>query len=141
MTLTARSIFDESFDFAKAELRGSWSTDRGSLSGTYLWLDADATEDRTTDAHEIYFDGSYDINSRWTASANWRYDIADASPTEAGIGLSYTNECVEIALTIDRSYTSSTTVEPSTVFGFTISLRGFGTADGAERYASTCKTS
>ena len=141
LSLTARTIFDHDFDFAKAEVRGSWAATRGALAGTYLWLDADTMEGRTSDAHEVYLDGAYDLTPHWTATANWRYDIADTRPTNAGIGLGYRNECVEIALSVNRRFTSSTTVEPSTVFGFTISLRGFGTADGAERYTSTCQTS
>ena len=140
LSLTARTIFDDTFDFSKAEVIGAWSTGRSTLAGTYLWLDADPVEGRTQDAHEIFFDGAYDINRHWTASAYWRYDISETSPTEAGLGIGYRNECVEIELTVDQNYTSSTSVEPSTIFGFTISLRGFGTADGAERYASTCQT-
>lgn len=141
LSLTARTIFDHDFDFAKAEVRGAWTATRGSLSGSYLWLDADTMEGRNSDAHEVFLDGAYDLTPHWTATANWRYDIADTRPTNAGVGLGYRNECVEVALSVNRRFTSSTTVEPSTVFGFTISLRGFGTADGAERYASTCKTS
>ncbi|MEM8732002.1 MAG: LPS assembly protein LptD [Pseudomonadota bacterium] len=140
LTLTARTIFDEDLDFAKAEIMGRWSTGTSALTGTYLWLDADAAEDRSEDTHEIYFDGSYDINRRWSASATWRYDIVDDTPITAGVGLGYRNECVEVAMTVERSFTSSSTVEPTTIFGFTISLRGFGVADGAERYASSCKT-
>ncbi|WP_428924705.1 LPS-assembly protein LptD [Marinibacterium sp. SX1] len=141
LSLTARTIFDESFDFSKAEMIGSWATGRSELAGTYLWLDADSAEGRTQDAHEIYLDGAYELNRYWTASAYWRYDIVDTTPTEAGIGLGYTNECVRVVLSVERDYTSSTTVDPSTSVGLTISLRGFGTADGAERYASTCKNS
>ncbi len=141
LALTARTIFDHDFDFAKAEVRGAWSATKGALSGSYLWLDADTMEGRSSDSHEVYLDGTYDLARHWTATANWRYDIADTQPTNAGIGLGYRNECVEVALSVNRRFTSSTTVEPSTVFGFTISLRGFGTADGAERYASTCQTS
>ncbi|QEW21133.1 Organic solvent tolerance protein [Marinibacterium anthonyi] len=141
LTLTARSLFDDSFDFTKAEVIGTWDTGRSTLQGSYLWLVADEAEGRSDDAHEIFLDGAYEINRHWTASANWRYDIAEESPTRAGVGLGYINECVELELTVDRRFTSSTTVEPSTIFGFTIALRGFGTADGAERYTSTCQKS
>ena len=141
LSLTARTIFDQEFSFAKAEIMGAWVSGRNALAGSYLWLDADTSEGRTQDAHEIYLDGSYGINRHWTASAYWRYDIAEESPTEAGIGIGYTNECVVVELSVERDYTSSTTVEPSTSVGLTISLRGFGTADGAERYASQCRNS
>lgn len=141
LTLTTRATFDQNLDFSKAELRGGWQGERGRFDSTYLWLDADPAEGRTADSSEIWLDGAYDIGPNWIASASWRYDIAAASSTTASFGLGYRNECVEIDLTVDRNFTSSTTLEPSTIFGFTIALRGFGIADGAERYASSCTRS
>ncbi|MGV6848111.1 MAG: LPS-assembly protein LptD [Marinibacterium sp.] len=141
LSLTARTTFDESLNFSKAELRGGWRRTDGEISGTYLWLDADPAEGRTQDSSEFYFDGAYQVAPNWTASANWRYDIAAAGTTTAGFGLGYRNECVAIDLSVNRNFTSSTNVEPSTIFGLTISLRGFGIADGEERYASSCRKS
>ncbi|QBF31625.1 organic solvent tolerance protein [Thalassococcus sp. S3] len=136
--LTARTLFNENLDVAKAELRGDWRGTRTEISGSYIWLDEDPDEDRTQSVSEIYLDGSYNINRFWTASANWRYDLADTRAATAGIGLAYRNECVEVDLSLNRRYTSSTSVEPSTDFGFNIAFRGFGVSSGTERYVRSC---
>ena len=138
LALTARTILDEAFSFSKAELRGDWVGDRVALAGSYLWLGTDLAEDRLDQASEIWFDGSYKVNRNWTASANWRYDLAETRATTAGMGLIYRNECVEVGLSLNRSFTSSTSVEPVTDFGFTIALRGFSVAGGIEKYRQTC---
>ena len=137
-SLTGRSLLDDSLHFNKVELRGSWSGKRSRISGSYLWLGIDPAEGRTADVSEFWFDGSYRVAANWTASANLRYDIADDSASSAGVGLVYQNECVTVDLSVDRSYTSSTSVEPSTDFGFTIALSGFAVESGTEKYRRSC---
>ena len=140
LDLTARTIFDDSFDVSKAEIRGDWNGELLSLTGSYLWLQADAAEGRSQAVSEVYLDGEYKLNSLWTASANWRYDLADARAATAGVGLTYRNECVEVDLSLNRRYISSTSVEPTTDFGFTIALRGFNASNGTERYVRSCNS-
>ncbi|MCR9125182.1 MAG: LPS assembly protein LptD [Rhodobacteraceae bacterium] len=141
LDFSARSLFNDALDVSKAELRGTWSGDSASIGGTFVWLGADPAEGRASTVSELFLDGSYDLNRFWTASASWRYDVADTRPAAAGIGLAYRNECVEVDLSLNRRYTSSTSVEPSTDFGFTIALRGFGATNGTERYVRSCSSS
>lgn len=138
LSLTGRTLLDGDFDIAKAELRGDWDFRRGRLGGSYVWLDTDRAEDRTQDVAEVTVDGAVRVSDHWTASADWRYDTADDRAATAGIGLSYENECVTVDLTVDRRYTSSTSVEPSTNIGFNIGLRGFSASNGTERYVRSC---
>lgn len=140
LSVTGRALFNESFDVAKAEVRGDWAGQRTSFGSSYIWLTSDLAEDRTTAVSELTFDGSYKINNVWTASANWRYDLVDDRAASAGLGFQYVNECVTVDLSVNRRYTSSTSVEPSTNLGFTISLRGFSATSGTERYARSCDT-
>jgi len=137
--LTGRGLFDEDFEFAKAELRGDWQFSRGRLGGSYIWLGEDAAEDRSQDVSEITLDGSYDINPYWTVSADWRFDVADDRAATAGLGLTYNNECVSVDLSVRRRYTSSTSLEPSTNIGFNVGLRGFSASHGTERYERSCR--
>ncbi|MGJ8627802.1 MAG: LPS-assembly protein LptD [Sulfitobacter sp.] len=139
ITLIGRSLFDEKFEFSKAELRGDWDFHRGRLGGSYVWLGVDPTEDRLQDISEITLDGSYDISRSWTASADYRFDIEDDRSATAGFGLTYNNECVTVDLSVNRSYSSSTSVEPSTNIGFNIGLRGFAASSGKERYVRSCR--
>ncbi|QFT59779.1 LPS-assembly protein LptD precursor [Sulfitobacter sp. THAF37] len=139
LSLTGRGLFDENFDFAKAELRGDWDFARGRLGGSYVWLDADLAEDRLQAVSEIALDGDYRISRHWTASADWRFDVADERAASAGIGLTYDNECVSVDLSVNRRYSTSTSVEPSTNIGFNIGLRGFAATNGTERYVRSCR--
>ncbi len=138
LLFTGRTLFDEEFTFSKTELRGDWMTKRTRISGTYAWLGEDDALDRPDAVSEFWMDGEYDVNPNWTASAEIRYDLADTRPTEAGVGLVYRNECVEVDLSLSRRYTSSSSVEPSTDFGFTIALRGFSVTAGTEKYSRSC---
>lgn len=141
LALTARGLLSSSLNFSKAEIRGDWTRSNLDLAGTYLWLGRDAAEGRTTAVSELWFDGSYGFAPFWTAEANLRYDIADDRATRAGVGLVWENECVKVDLSVNRRYTSSTSVEPSTDFGFTIALSGFAVKGGTENYRRTCSKS
>ena len=139
LSLTGRSLFDTEFQFAKVELRGDWDFTRGRMGGSYVWLDSDLAEDRTQAVSEVAVDGDYKINRHWTASADWRFDVADDRAASAGLGLTYNNECVSVDLSVQRRYSTSTSVEPSTNIGFNIGLRGFAASNGTERYVRSCR--
>jgi len=138
LMLTARGLIDSDFTLSKAEVRGDFDFTRGRIGGSYVWLEADAFEARASEISNLSLDGSYRINPLWTASADWRYDIASDRAATAGFGLSYENECVTLDLRVSRRYTTSTSVEPSTDFGFNIGLRGFAADTGTERYVRSC---
>ncbi|SFD71423.1 LPS-assembly protein [Sulfitobacter brevis] len=139
VSLTGRSLVDGDLDFTKAELRGDWTFKRGRLGGSYVWLGVDAEEDRTKEISEINLDGDFRINTQWAVSADWRFDVEDDRAATAGLGLTYNNECVTVDLSVQRRYSSSTSVEPSTDIGFNIGLKGFSASTGTERYERTCK--
>jgi LPS-assembly protein len=136
--LTGRSLIDDDFNITKAELRGEFGFQNGRLGGSYVWLEEDSREARDREVSELTLDGSYAINSFWTASANWRYDLASDRAATAGLGLRYENECVTLNLSVNRRYTTSTSVEPSTDFGFNVGLRGFSADTGTERHVRSC---
>ena len=137
-SITARSLFDDGFDFSKAEIRGNYSGQRAGLSGSYLWLTRDPGEDRPENIAEIALDGSYRVDKYWTATADWRYDISIDRASTAGVGFIYENECVSVEFSVDRRYTSSASLEPSTSLGLTIGLRGVSARKGTETYTRTC---
>lgn len=139
ISFSGRGLFDDDFSFAKAELRGSYGFKRGHVGGSYVWLDADPAEDRTQAISEIFLDGAYRINRHWRMRADWRFNIEDDRAATAGLGLSYDNECVSVDLSVSRRYSSSTSIEPSTDFGFNVGLRGFAASSGTENYTRTCK--
>lgn len=138
LAISARGLLNGSLNFSKAELRGDWNTGRSKLSGTYIWLGTDPDEERDDDSSELWLDGSYDVSPGWSASARLRYDVSDSRATRAGLGLAYSNECVTVDLSVNRRYTSTTSDEPTTDFGFTISLNGFSVNSGSKQYRRSC---
>jgi LPS-assembly protein len=139
LNLTARTLLGRQMDVNKAEARAQWQNQRSSLGLSYVWLGADPAEDRSDTISEWALDGSHRLAQHWTGTVDWRYDLADNRATQASLGLRYLNECVEMNVSLSRRFTSSTIVEPSTNFGFTVSLKGFS-ANGAEQsHARSCR--
>ena len=89
----------------------------------------------------MLLDGGYKINPNWSANANLRYDINESEPTRAGLGLVYSNECVKVDLSVNRRYTSNSSVDPSTDFSFSVALGGFLTGSETQNYRRSCKNS
>jgi len=139
LTLTARGLFDDGFAATKAEARASWYTDRASLSGTYIWLRSDFAEDRAEDVSEWSVSGSYRLARHWTGTANLRYDVARDTRVSSGLGLKYTNECVELSVNASRWYSSSTILQETTDITFTVALLGFTAKTDNSSYTRTCK--
>lgn len=139
LTVTARSLFDNVFDATKAEARASWQNDKTDFGATYIWLADDPGENRNATVSEWAFDGSYRFARHWTGSAEWRYDAATDRNVRAGAGVTYSNECVDVALSVSRRFTSSTILEPETNFSFTVGLRGFSAATRDQSFTRTCR--
>ncbi len=135
----ARGLLDGAFDPTKIEGRATWQNDLADVAATYIWLSADPAENRPSTVSEWAIDGSYRLSRHWTGSANWRYDVASDRDVTAGIGLTYTNECVEAKLSASRRFTSSTILEPSTDISLTVAFRGFTTKTQDKSYVRTCR--
>ncbi len=140
LSLGGRFLFDDNFDFAKAEFRGAWFGNSLSLGGSYVWLVEDPGEDRFNAISELIVDGNYRFDRHWRLSGNWQYDFEDDRSAIAGFGVGYDNECVSVDMSVERRFSELSSVEPTTNFGFTIALRGFSAQNGAERYTRSCSS-
>ncbi|MEO0371449.1 MAG: LPS assembly protein LptD [Pseudomonadota bacterium] len=138
LVLTARGLFDDEADTTKAEARASWINDTTKLTATYVWLGRDLVENRAATISEWAFDASYRLSRHWTGSADWRYDVATDRSVSAGLGLTYSNECVDVSLSASRRFTASNVLEPSTDISLTVGLRGFSAATIDRSYARSC---
>ncbi len=140
LSLSARTLLSEQgFDVSKAEARAAWLLPRGGFGASYVWLGADADENRTSTVSEWLLDGYYRFSRHWSGTADWRYDIVSDSTAEASLGLIYRNECVQVNLSLSRRFTSSTIVEPSTSLGFTVRLTGFSAGSVDKSYTRSCR--
>ena len=117
----------------------NWAAEDFELGSSFIYASPEPAEGRLDRLSEWSFDGSYDLNDRWTASADWRYDFTAGRAARTGIGLSYRSECVDVMVSVSRRYASSSAGDPTTDFGFRVSLVGVGGADGTAPRRRSCR--
>ncbi|EEE38186.1 organic solvent tolerance protein [Rhodobacteraceae bacterium KLH11] len=138
LTLAARGLLNSDFSFTKAELRAAWSKGDTALSGGYVWLEPDPVELNSDEISELRVAGRYRIDQNWLTRANARYDFSESEPLRLGFGLTYENECVQVNMTVNRRFTSTSSIEPSTEFGFTVALTGYSVAGEGQKFNRKC---
>lgn len=126
LDLHSRLILDDNYDITKSETRLSWSSHKLDLSAGYIFLPADLAESRPNDVSEWSIDSSYSFNDTWSMGLDARYDVDSNKPTRTGLQVGWQNECVTVDFSVSRRFTTSTTLDPSTDFGLSIGLNGFG---------------
>ncbi|WP_170607685.1 LPS-assembly protein LptD [Ruegeria arenilitoris] len=138
LTVAARGLLNSDLSFSKAELRTAWSKGGTSLSGSYVWLEPDPVETGGDEISELWLNGGYRIDQNWRTTAYARYDFSESEPIRAGLGVTYRNECVQFGVTLTRRFTSTSSIEPTTEFGFTLAMTGYSVESGGKKYKKTC---
>jgi LPS-assembly protein len=138
LRLTNRALLGEEFGVVRDELRLDWSGRRANIAASYIWIEAEPAENRPDDSAEFFLDGGFGFRENWTGSIEARYDFSAGRVADAGLGLRYTNECVDLGLSLSRRFTSSASVEPNTDVALEIALNGFGTGNDGRRYRKSC---
>lgn len=138
LSLDSRVIVNSDFDITKTETRAGWSGDNLDLTASYIFLPVDTDEDRPDDVGELAFDTTYRFNDMWSVGLDARYDVLADEPTQTGLEIGWQNECVTVDFSVSRRFTSSTTVTPSTDFGFSIGLNGFSAGRSVGSPAHRC---
>ncbi|WP_458790362.1 LPS-assembly protein LptD [Yoonia sp. MH D7] len=134
----ARTLFDDNARVTRAATRLGWDAEDIQLTAAYIWQAADATESRPDAVSEWTLDTALTLTPTWSINVDTRYDLAQDEPSTAGFGAIYTNECVVVDLSVSRRYTSSTTVEPSTSYGVSVTLNGFSAANSTAGSQASC---
>ena len=134
-----RTVFDTS-GIAKEELRLQWSGGRFQVGTSYLWMVANpaSLSLSTLPSREWIMDASYPIRPDWSGKVAWRYDFVANRADATGLGFTWRNECISVDLSLSRLYASSTSVSPTTTFGFSVGLIGFGGTAGSAAGQSQC---
>lgn len=138
-SLSGRGLFDNGLSVTKTSARAGWVNERAAFGATYVWLGPDEAVDRASVISEWTVDGSYRFNENWEVDGNIRYDVASDSPATAGLGVTWSNECVDVTIAASKNFTSSSVVTPSTDISFTIGLRGFSAQTSSASYAGGCR--
>ena len=115
-----------------------WQTQGLNLGASYIWQTADRDLGRPDPISEWLIDTRVQINPAWAVSFDTRYDVTEDQPARAGLGVEWRNECVTVDLSVSRRYTSSTTVDPSTDYGLSVSLNGFSSGRSDAGPARSC---
>ena len=136
LTIANRSLFEDSLDFSKSETQIGWRHGKFSTSGSFIFVVDDPAEGRTGNTSELNLGADYKVNRHWTTYGNARHDGNTGRTTNAGLGLSYRNECLLVNFSLSHRFTSAVNVEPTTEFAFWLSLNGFG-RDGRQ-YVRGC---
>ncbi len=89
-------------------------------------LQADLAENRPDRTEELVFDSSLKLSRGWSAQLSNRFDLVEDRASRVAAGLVFRNECLAVDLSLSRRFTSSTSVTPTTEFGLSVELLGFG---------------
>ena len=128
-----RTLFDDGLDVSRLDSALRWSGTRHDVASRFVFLTEDRTAGRPRDTSELELDAAYDLSRDWTGRVNWRYDFVADDPTRAGLGVTYRADCVAVALDVERRFTTTDTLRPTTRFGLAVELLGFGADDGVRR--------
>ncbi|MEX0278381.1 MAG: LPS-assembly protein LptD [Ruegeria sp.] len=138
LTVAARGLLSGDLSFTKAEFRAAWAQGDTGVSGSYVWLEPDPAETGGDEISELLLTGRYRIDENWLTRANARYDFSASEPIRAGFAVTYSNECVEFNVTVSRRFTSTSSIDPSTEFGFSVALTGYSVDSDGEKYKKRC---
>ncbi len=124
--MTGRLVMDDDLDVTKAEARLAFNGPKTSIATSMIWAVADPLENRPEPTQEFSIDARQRLTPNWTAKLSGRYDFEADQGSVAGLGLEFLNECVRFDVSLSRRFTSSTNVQPTTDFGLSLDLVGFG---------------
>ncbi len=106
--LSYRFRFDlEDAAFQRHEARASYRSDSFVLSTSYAFINADGVEFDDREQASIY--AGFDLSDYWSVNARSTYDLAANNLRSVGVGVSYLDECFEMALS--ALYTPAGTTE------------------------------
>lgn len=126
LAIANRTLFDDSFNVSRNELRLGWLKPGLQVSAGYLWMDADQFENRDFDVSELTASAGFQIRDGWWGTTETRYDFSADRAQKTQVGLEYRNECVSVEMGLQRRFTSSIDVKPETSFDLGVRLTGFG---------------
>jgi LPS-assembly protein len=141
LTAINRALFDTGMGFRRNELALAYDGERGGLRAAYVYLaedDSDPELGFVPETSEVSLDARFRVRPNWELRGLWRYDVASHSNLRAGAGITYGNECAEFDLSVQRRYTSSDNLPPSTSIGFSLRLAGIGEKGQEDWPARVC---
>ncbi|NOX74382.1 MAG: LPS-assembly protein LptD [Alphaproteobacteria bacterium] len=137
LRLVQRMVVDNGFNISRNETSLGFKSERFDIDTTYLWLLKDAAGN-TVDRQEWLMNAGLDFADNWRTEAKYRYDLQNSAPSDAGLALTYRNDCIKVDFSLSRSFISSSNVAASTNVGLQVTLEGFGARLNGIGSASNC---
>ncbi len=135
--LLQRMVFNTGLAVSKNETKLAYINRKFDVATSYLWLASGAAGNVTAHS-EWTFDGGVNFGGNWRTAASWRYDLIADAASEAGVALTYRNDCIKVDLSLSRTFAASSNVGASTNLGLQVSLEGFGSRAGTDSYGRKC---
>ncbi|NOR63217.1 MAG: LPS assembly protein LptD [Rhodobacteraceae bacterium] len=136
--LISRLLVAPSVGIRRAETELTLNLNRLDLEATFVFLAADVVADSPVDRSEANIAMGYKLSENWSTSASLRRDLLANENIYGEFGLVYANECVEVAVSLSRRFTTSNNVPPDTNFDVSVKLAGFGGGTSRRERAGTC---
>ena len=130
LRLEQRSVFDTAFNVSKSETAVKFHAEKLDVTASYMWLTAGAAAN-LVNRSEWNVKTGLDLARNWRTESLFRYDLASATASDAGMSLTYRNDCIKVDLSLSRSFVSSSNISASTNIGFQVTLEGFGSRDSS----------
>ncbi len=137
-SLSNQTLFDNDLSFSRNDIQARFKVSSLSVRANYVYLLPDITASSFQKRHEITLDTNYELNPNWSFGLKYRRNLATGSDVERNLRISYGNECISTDFSVSRRFTNSNSVPPSTEFGLSISLVGFGGSEPS-RPAQRCQ--
>lgn len=129
LSLVDRTLFGDDLDLLRNEFALAYDGPRGGLRAAYIYLDEDGSNPFVglqPETSEFALDARFRFLPNWELRGLWRYDAVENDNLRAGAGITYGNECAEFDLSLQRRYTYTDNLPPSTSVSFGLKLAGFG---------------
>jgi len=136
--LVSRLLVSPDVGVRRAESELTLDFNRLDLEATYVFLAADVVADSPIDRSEANVSASYLFSDKWQASMSLRRDLLANENISGEIGAIYSTECIEVAVSLSRRFTTSNNVPPDTTFDVSVKLAGFGGGPTRRERAGTC---
>jgi LPS-assembly protein len=136
--MTNRTLFNSKFQLSKNETGMAFTVKQLRTEANYIWLEKDVVAGASDRRQEATLKFVFTPSDNWQYLAKWRHDFITKSPIEGDFGVKYTNECVEINLSLSLQYAASGNVQTRKELGLTVALVGIGSQARRERRRRSC---
>jgi LPS-assembly protein len=128
-------VDEQNFAVRRNEINVTAANEKRGLTVGYLKLDRDLTFINREDREEIRANAFYQIDQNWRLSGGSIHrltgaTVGDVTEDDGGVeydvGISYSNECIELGVRLRETFTSDRDVEPGTSILFRLKLKNLG---------------